>query len=151
MRNLILLLFLFSISSHAKHPLSGLWEGYEYNINAYDSHILELDKNGVGFYSLALSGMLDKQSVFPINPNNFKYTDGFYKLVVNKNEDITVTLLVSEDMGHNLNVLTIVRGPNGKVGFSYSWILSLVRGNLQNERLYNFSKEHYNKALKTDS
>lgn len=145
----IILLFVLFISFHvsAEHKLTGLWEGFNFEIKAYNSHILEINESGEGFYAFTLSGYLNKQNVFPINLNNLEFTDGFYKLVTQTREDMSVTVLIAEDMLKDLSVITIVRGPDKEVMFSFAWELVRIDGNLQNERLYKFGKELYNKKI----
>ena len=151
MRIILIFTILMSFNVSAQHKLTGLWEGFNFELKAYNSHILEIDENGEGFYAYTLSGYLDKQNIFPINLNNLKYSDGFYKLVTQPREDMFVTVLIAEDMLKDLSVITIVRGPDKEVMLSFAWELALINDNLQNERLYRFAKELYNKSIKQEN
>jgi len=150
MRIILLITFLISFNVNAEHKLTGLWEGYNFAFKSYNSHILVLNEYGEGFYAFTLSGHLNEDLVFPINSNNLKYSDGFYKLVTQARDDMSVTVLIAEDMFADLSVITIVRGPDNNVMSSHAWKLALIDGNLQNERLYKFGRELYNKSFKQD-
>ena len=150
MRIILIFIILMSFNVNAQHKLTGLWEGFNFELKAYNSHILEIDKNGEGFYAFTLSGVLDEQNIFPINLDNLVFSDGFYKFVAQPREDMSATVLIAEDMLKNLSVITIIRGSDNEVMFSFAWELALIDGNLQNERLYRFGKELYNKSLKQD-
>ncbi|WP_076420808.1 hypothetical protein [Colwellia sp. UCD-KL20] len=149
---LILILFIsISFNSSANQKFSGQWEGFDPYAGSYNSHILEIDDNGSGFYALSLGGSLSEEFFFPIHMDDLQYSDGYYKLVVTKpNNDVTITVLFAEYSISHINVMTIVRTTKDVMVMSLSWELFKARSHTQNERLYDFAKKLYNKSLKQD-
>jgi|APSaa5957512535_1039671.scaffolds.fasta_scaffold92136_2 hypothetical protein len=146
---LILILFIsISFNVAANQKFSGQWEGFDSYANSYNSHILEIDDNGSGFYALSLGGSLSEEFVFPIHTDELLYSDGYYKLVVTKPNGATITVLFAEYNISQINVITIVRTTKDVMVMSLSWELFKARSHTQNERLYNFAKKLYNKSFK---
>ena len=150
MRLILLLLLSISFNVKATQKFSGQWEGFDSYASSYNSHILEIDENGSGFYALSLGGSLSEEFVFPIGKKELLYTDGYYKLVATKSDGAIITVLFAEHGLNNINVITIVRESKDVTIMSLSWELLPTHSRLQNERLYNFAKKLYNKSLKRD-
>jgi hypothetical protein len=117
MRFLALFLLLFtSVSACAEHELTGLWEGYSLTGEIYGSQISEIDKN-------------------------VKFKNGYIEVNIHHPSGHH-SLILAQDLGSKLNVLTIFTGLNQKPFFSIPWALTRVGDNLRNKSLYDFAKNY---------
>jgi hypothetical protein len=146
MRIILALMFFLSFLSHSESisNLSGTWVGHQKNGSEFFHQVLELDKNGKGFYAFSIGDSYLKGWIFPVNIQENEFKDGYITLTLKsldpKNQENYTVIISPSEMYNELSVLTIDTLDDGSPFFSIGWSLVKTDIKLGTFGLYSFAK-----------